>query len=125
MTYFVVKTNQDIFTSCIWYNSKLATNKTFFPDWYKKVIYILGDILNENGRVMTLEEMNQKYHININFLNYFTIRRLVSNYSKKSQKTNDFSFTRPYIPFHIQLFIHSKKEGNMRTKFLMNPLSAL
>ena len=121
----VVKTNQDILTLCIWYNSKLATNKTFFPDWYKKGIYIVGDILNDNGRVMTLEETNQKYHININFLNYFTIRRLVSNYIKKSQKTNDCSFTRPYIPFHIQLFIHSKQEGNMCTKFLVNPPSVL
>ena len=35
----VVKTNQDILTSCIWYNSKLTTDKIFFPDWYKKGIY--------------------------------------------------------------------------------------
>ena len=70
---------------------------------------------------MTLEEMNQKYHININFLNYFTIRRLVSNYIKKSQKTNDFSFTRPYIPFHTQLFIHSKKGGQYAYQILNEP----
>ena len=48
----ILVTNQDILTSCIWYNSKLATNKTFFPDWYKKGIHIVGDIFNENGRVM-------------------------------------------------------------------------
>ena len=38
----VVKTNQDILISCIWYNSKLATNKTFFQIGIKRVLYRRG-----------------------------------------------------------------------------------
>ena len=34
----------ELLRNCIWYNSKISKNTIFFPDWYKKGIYLVNDI---------------------------------------------------------------------------------
>ena len=61
----------------------------------------MGDILNESGSLMTLEEMSQVYHINM-ILNIFQNKKLVSDNIKQSRHTDDFNFIWPHAPFYIQ-----------------------
>ena len=105
------KTNQDILNSCIWYNNAIGTEKIFFPNWFKKGIYYVGDILGENGEFLELQEVNNKYNTNVNFLNFHTIRRILGKFIRQFRNDTDFQFQRPNVPFHMQIFIQSPKCG--------------
>ena len=56
--------------SCIWYNSQISKDIIFFPDWYKKGIYLVDDIINRDGKVVSNNDLNNKFNINVNILNY-------------------------------------------------------
>ena len=53
-------------------------------------INFVSDMLNENGSVLSLNEMKQVYHSNINFLNYYAISGLVkkNSFPKIKKETN-------------------------------------
>ena len=58
-----IERNQDILNQCIWYNSKIGTKSIFYPDWFNRASsYLVGDVLNEEGNLLHLQQINSKYH---------------------------------------------------------------
>ena len=60
-----VKNANQLVRSCIWYNSHISQNALFFPDWYNKGIYLVGDVLNNDGKFLTIQELNSKFDSNV------------------------------------------------------------
>ena len=50
----------DLLRNCIWYNSQVSKNMIFFPDWYKKGIYLVDDITNSDGKLISIRDLNKK-----------------------------------------------------------------
>ena len=70
-----IKCNQDIMSICIWQNKNLGTESILFLDWLKVGIHTIGDILNSQGIVLSMNDIQQRYNFRINFLNYYIPRR--------------------------------------------------
>ena len=74
----MVSCNQDILHSSLWFNNQISVNKLFFPDWFANAISTVADIVDSAGNVMDIESLKIKYHIRINILNYYTIKKPIS-----------------------------------------------
>ena len=58
------------------FNNKeiLIENQTiFYKEWFQKGIFLVQDLLQENGRLLTFPEFIQKYDVECNFLNYMQV----------------------------------------------------
>ena len=65
----------------LWYNHKIRiqNNYVFYKKWYKKGIFLLKDLFNENGEIMTFNELKTKYDITDNIMNYMSIIHAIPN----------------------------------------------
>ena len=106
-----IEKNQDIVNQCIWYNSKIGTKNIFYPDWFKRGLYFVGDVLNEKGNMLQLQEINRKYNMRVNFLNYFTIRTTLRKFILQFINGDEFLADTPNIPFHMHIYIKPLKGG--------------
>ena len=90
------KDNEHNFTSqVIWFNSNIQIDNKlcFYKTWYEKGICYIKDIWNEEtGRFLTLDEIKQKYDLNVPFTVYFGLQKAISEMRKK--KTVDELVTR-------------------------------
>ena len=66
-----MKNNYEITQSCLWYNTKL-----YFPDWYKHNIYLVGDVIDPEGNILSFEDITEKYNSKPNILDYYRLRKL-------------------------------------------------
>ena len=96
------KTDQDILSSCIWYNRQIGTEKIYFVDWFKHGVRIIGDIVNSECKMMSLEQIKTKYKFSVNILNYYSVKKLVEKFITKNECNFPLSIDRPHIPFHIK-----------------------
>ena len=110
-------TNEDMLNNSLWYNSKLGTEDIYFPDWAKKDINMVSDIVNTEGTLLSLSEVKEMYCLNINFLNYLTVSSLVKKFIIVNKKEDSFDVLKPYIPFHVKTIINPKKQ--IRDEVLM------
>ena len=98
----------ELLRSCIWYNSRISKNTIFFPDWYKKGIYLVDDIINTDGKVISNRDLNNKFNINVNILNYYTMKTKIELFMSKHRILGDSTLERPIYPFHLDVLFKSK-----------------
>ena len=99
-------TFDDILMTNLWDNRKLkiANRHIFYKRWYENRIYFIKDLFNADGILMTYNQFIQKYNLTINFMEFFSVRRAVESYIKKSGIVIDSaSFDNNlHIPFKIR-----------------------
>ena len=66
----------------IWFNSSICIeNKpVYFKKWYKSGIVYVADIVNDDGTIKTIDQLQQQYCIKINFVNYHGIISAIPKY---------------------------------------------
>ena len=83
----------------------------FYRTLEEKGISYIKDIMNDEGIILTLEEINEKYKTKIDFLTYFGLKRAITDYFKKRDftlcKQNNILAT-PVLPFNISKINRSK-----------------
>jgi hypothetical protein len=54
----------------LWYNPKIkvASKQVFLKNLYKKGVFFINDLMERDGGFMTLEGFNNKYNLNVNFI---------------------------------------------------------
>ena len=69
------ETLQDILNQFIWFNShiKIGGKPTYNKTLYTAGIKYVHQILDDRGQILNYHNFNQKFNINVNFLNYFSI----------------------------------------------------
>ena len=117
-----IRSNKDILQTCIWYNSKIFKNPTFFPDWFKTGIHLLGDISNNDGDILKLEDINVKFNTNLNFLNYFTVYQSVKKFMTNHRQHDKWVFQVPSYPLHLKCLFDIKKPSKIFYKILNRSL---
>ena len=100
-----VKSNQDILHSSLWFNSQISKKEMFFPDWSLKGIKTVADLLDPDGNVITIESLRKTYKFTPNILNYYTMKSLTSNFVKRYRNGNNFTISRPFVPFHSAILL--------------------
>ena len=70
-------------------NLKLAT-KCLIIKTEKCNVYIVKDVVNNNGKFLSIQEFNQKYNINVGFLDYYDCISSV-DYLQKSRGLHSVS----------------------------------
>ena len=107
----------------IWYNKRLTIdNKTiFFKQWFTKGIVHIDDLLKDcvNKCLYNLEEFQQRYNINTNFLQYASISRSIQKYITESTRPCE-SPSRPFIPFNLKVILKCKKGAKLYYNMLLN-----
>jgi len=104
------KSNKSWLSMPIWYNDKLSKEILYLPKWFKKGIFWIGDVIGNNGQVLSKEDISNKYNLmEINFLEYLRVRTSVNLYVKKVKFNNDYSFEQPIMPTNLKVLLKSKK----------------
>ena len=98
----------ELLRNCIWYNSQISKNTIFFPDWYKKGIYLVNDIINTEGKILSIRDLKYKFNINVNILNYYTIKAKIELYTSKYRLLGNLTLERPTYPFHLDVLLKAK-----------------
>ena len=112
-----VSCGQDILNSCLWYNSHISKD-LFYSNWYQKGIFTVGDIVDFDGNILAINVLKDRYNLNINFLNYYTVKSKVLGFLNKyrncvsSGKLRQISLIRPYLPFHANIIFRISKSNH-------------
>ena len=77
-----VSNNLDILNSCLWYNPQISKEEMYFSSWFRKGIFLIGDIVNEHGQILPIEALKKKYNFNPNVLDFHRINFLVQKFIK-------------------------------------------
>ena len=106
----------------IWYNPKISREPLYFSKWFIAGVLLLGDILNDKGKIESFETLQKRYSINCNILDYYRIKLTVQNFVKKFTFEESFNYSRPSCPFHLRIvFKSSKGVKDFYQIFLTNP----
>ena len=78
-SYFHPKTARDICFECLWFNPFITVNKNtiFYKHWYRKGIRFIGDIVDNAGEFLNVDILEAKFDIQINFLEYYSLRSAI------------------------------------------------
>ena len=100
-------TAEQIRKESLWFNGYLTREgKGFiFSKWYKKGIFLINDIVDDKGDFFTPDKLLEKYNLNVNFLEYYTIRHCIPYRWKEILKTKQCIIEKPNVP---SLLIGSK-----------------
>lgn len=102
---------QELLAVPIFYNKLFMINDSHvhIKNWYGKGIIWVADLINENGRFYTENELKDIYGLKTNFIEYQTITKPIKQYMKAKQ-INLFDTTEyPLFPYYITLLMSSKK----------------
>ena len=79
-----IKSNIQIASTPIWYNTNLTTEIMFFPKCYSKGIITISDVLDKEGKILTHQVIKDHYNLDsFNFLDYIRLSTVVSEFTKR------------------------------------------
>ena len=68
----------------------------------------MGDIINSDGKLISMRDLNKIYNININILNYYTMKAKLELFMSKFRLLGSSTLERPTYPFHLDALFKSK-----------------
>jgi hypothetical protein len=103
----------DVYYYPLFYNELLCIgNKSiYFDSWFKAGLQYIGDLFNDNGSFLTLDEINKKYNLKINIVLYLGVKRAilkmfkVNNIGDNNLIDNGLKMYRPFIPPVFKLIL--------------------
>ena len=104
-----LKNENQIIRSSLWYNSDVSKHSIFFQDWYNKGIHIIADIANNDNRILGFNDLNSKFNMRSNILNYYTIKTKVDIFLSKYKDIPNPLVERPMFPSHLDILFKAKK----------------
>ena len=100
----------ELLISPLWYNPKIFKNAFFIPKWFSSGIGFVSDVLDDQGVLLTQQQLEQKFSVNINFLDYYRVKFSVGLFLRNNSNL-DGSLeqpTQPFIPNHIAFLSKNK-----------------
>ena len=99
---------EEIQLTPIWYNDlfKLGGNAVYILQWYEKGLTYIADFLNENFEFYSLEHLNNRFDLNMDFLTYTSVIRQLKILTCNEQL---FCTQRPIIPKYLNLILSTPR----------------
>ena len=66
-------------------NIKIDNRVLYREEWFEAGFMQISDMYADNGRMMNLEEFKELFDVNINFLEYYSLSKVVNEHFKKLQ----------------------------------------
>ena len=105
-----INNNSQIMSTPIWCNPKISKQQLFFSKWYKNGIFYVGDLVNNEGKILSQREISGKFNLHdINYLEYFRVRSAIKLFVSNFKNGDIFNFTLPCIPNHLEILLKQKK----------------
>ena len=97
-------------TKCLWYDPHIVVghDRIFWKSWDEAGIRFVNDLLNDEGQFLSLEEINRKTYIKINFLNYYGLLQAIPKEWKQKIKNMGNKIE------EVQINKHLIFEGNIK-----------
>ena len=95
----------------IWHNEeiKIGTEGVKYATWSKAGILFIYDLFNCKGQFMNQKEIEDTYHIKINYLQFLGIKRLIVSKFGNLIISGCEKPELPCFPFHIKTLLDDKK----------------
>ena len=74
MRTIIPATDIDKLSVPLWYNNAITKENMYFAKWVARGILFPADIIQENGKLMTLENIQTHFDLTINFLDYYSVK---------------------------------------------------
>jgi hypothetical protein len=102
----IIKDPFELRREILWQNKNIKINKkeVFYQKWYKNGIIILHDILKENGEFKSAVELQTEYKVDINVMEYNSLKSAIPNAWKiqvKNMKIPPQAISNDEQPFFI------------------------
>ena len=72
--------------SPLYFNGQISRDTLCFSDWQKNGIQIVGDLVDNNGKINSYELIRDKFGIKSNIFNYYRIIGLLKAFIKNYKK---------------------------------------
>ena len=103
------KDYSELCTLPLWYNPLISKYPLFFEKLYNNGINIVGDLLTDEGEIISNDELLNKTRLNnINILHYLQLRSSVRTLLKNTN-FKPYLLQRPLAPLFLSISIKSKK----------------
>jgi hypothetical protein len=118
---------EEICTEIIWNNKHLTVGgiPVFYRKWYDNGIIQVKDILSESGEILTLNELNESYKLNIGFMEYCSLKNSIPKEWIERLKNNKLSVETKEMEksFHeyVAKLQSSKVYWKMIVKYIKTP----
>ena len=63
----------------------------FFPDGYKRGVYLVEDIISPDGNIFITEELKYKFNINPKILNYYSIKVKIQDFMSRHKLSGNWT----------------------------------
>ena len=80
-----IETGQELLTEPIFFNGKFKIDKKsfYYSSWTRKNVYLVKDLVDENGAFLTYRAFSEKHGIKVNFLDYLSCIQSIKRYTTK------------------------------------------
>ena len=103
-----IKTSDDIYCSCIWNNTNICIDNTpiFYKHWYDRNIHFVQDLINDNADFLTQRQLEEKYGLRTNFLEYYGVKQAIKRFINKTNIDLDYNIRcNIFVPLNIKSII--------------------
>ena len=103
--------NWDYFLSSpLWMNVniKIDNKHIMYSDWFNKGIYYVNDILHEDGKFLSLEQLKQKFGFSGDVMKYNSIISALKGVTRKLS-LKSYKLQCPLIPSFVKTILKSKR----------------
>ena len=73
--------------------------------WVKNGVDFVGDLLDDNGNILTLDDFKLKYKVNTNFLEFGGLIAAIKKYFPNLFDSSDDVLIRPFKPFNFDVIL--------------------
>lgn len=113
-------TAREILSESIWYNNmiKKQGQPIFYPVWFSKGVKFVNDLVDENGSLLSYGNFQQKYDIQISFIEYNGLIGIIPNRWKDSITTFGKHLLEPKENYLISRIKQIKKASKVAYELL-------
>ena len=92
---------EEILSQPIWFNEHLKINNAtvFYKTWCKAGIYFINDLIGENNQFLSPQELNNKYGLSTNFLQFYSVLNMIPKHwknlirqTRKLERVTNYNF---------------------------------
>ena len=96
--------------ACACYYDRINIGNVFFKqNWYDNGIRTVNDFIYDNGELYTIEQLKQKYTIEINFLQYHGLKASLKSITQVNKITVTTKLSTPVISYHTYIILQRRK----------------
>ena len=116
-----ISNSKEVLAEPLFFNNKfkIGGNCFYFNEWSENQVLAVKDLVKEDGNFLSLEDFNQLYNLNVQFLEYYGCLSSIRQYLKKQGITIESKESQSQAKVH-QTFIQAPKGSKIFYQILLS-----